>query len=132
MNAPPEKQTGAPLAGNAGCYEERKPDQEPSETVNGFNSDLAHPSWLMDDMSETEFRTYMIRRCVLLTLLGIETKSFSELAESLHVTPACLSKIYTRLADALGFAPLFRKVETRRKNREAALRHHAAKGNLAR
>lgn len=75
--------------------------------------------------------TWEVKSAVLRTLLKDEPRSFQEIAETLGVSKAAISKQYTATVDRLGWTSMFRKLETRKQNAEAAKRRHAKRAAVA-
>jgi hypothetical protein len=87
----------------------------------------SEPGELAEFMFTADVRTWQVKRAALLALLHIETRSFQEVADSLGVSKAAISKEYIALVDRLGWKSLFKRLESRKRYAMAARRRHAAK-----
>lgn len=137
MNAPPGKNE-APDAGSAESLGSNHEFFTEADGVNGparaAGQDLdclTEPSELACFMTGRDVLGWQVKRAALLALLNIETRPFSEVAASLGVKRQAVSVAYTRLCDRLGWEPMFRRIETRKKYAEAANRRHTEKKKAA-
>lgn len=92
---------------------------------------FSEPGELAPFFSTADVISWQVKRAALLALLHLETRSFQEVASSLGVTKAAISKEYISTVNRLGWGSLFRKLETRKHNAEAAARRHAKRAATA-
>lgn len=85
----------------------------------------SEPGELVEYMFPPDVRIWQVKRAALLALLHIETRSFQEVADSIGVTRAAVSKEYVSLVDRLGWKSLFKRLEARKSYAVAARRRHA-------
>jgi len=85
----------------------------------------SEPGELAAYFSTADVISWQVKRAALMALLHMETRSFQEVATSLGVTKAAISKEYTATVDRLGWGSLFRRLETRKRNAHAATRRHS-------
>ncbi len=86
---------------------------------------FSEPGELAPYFSTADVISWQVKRAALMALLHMETRSFQEVASSLGVTKAAISKEYISTVNRLGWASLFRRVETRKRNADAATRRHS-------
>jgi hypothetical protein len=90
------------------------------------SEDLKRDGFAIGELSANESRMLEIRRAALMILLGYEHRNSSEIASSLGVSRAALSKVGNALAKKLGFDRFVRPSEARANSALAAERSWAS------
>lgn len=85
----------------------------------------SEPGELVEFMFTPDVRAWQVKRAALLALLHIETRTFQQVADSLGVTRAAISKEYVALVDRLGWGSLFKRIESTKRRALAARKRHA-------
>ena len=146
MNAPPNndeadpQSEGRPVYGNEGCdtligdrlvntgtphrglYAPKTPEPAVSFDYAGVALALGEPSVLLTYATPAETLQWRVREAAIRAHAGLEPRSFAEVARELGTTRAAISAAYVRIAERIGHLPLLKRLDTRRKNSEAAKR----------